>query len=205
MDEENNNATEEQGTVDETTKGQESQEVDNTGDNKSVDGDETVEKLQKRLGSKTAENHDLSEQLKSAQSLIEDLKSGKKSIKQLAEEDKQSEQETEKDKVIENLKAELTHNKALNETNAVFKEQGLVVSDEVLSMVVGSGTDNDSIFSNVKALTDLINTTKEETRKEFLKGRTPGATSSTVQSEGASVAEQRNKQAVVTNDPWKRK
>ncbi|WP_397321291.1 DUF4355 domain-containing protein [Pediococcus acidilactici] len=138
-----------------------------------IDGDKTVEKLKKRLDSKTAENHDLKQKYDEQSQLLDDLKSGRKSIKELASDDKKSKEETEKDNEIAKLKAEIARTKAINETNAVFKDQGLVVSDDVLNMVVGNGTDNDAIYENVKALTGLINNIKEDTRKEFMKGSTP--------------------------------
>lgn len=138
-----------------------------------IDGDKTVEKLKKRLDSKTAENHDLKQKYDEQSQLLDDLKSGRKSIKELFSDDKKSKEETEKDNEIAKLKAEIARTKAINETNAVFKDQGLVVNDDVLNMVVGNGTDNDAIYENVKALTGLINKIKEDTRKEFMKGSTP--------------------------------
>lgn len=150
-----------------------SEGTDDEGKDENIDGDKTVEKLKKRLGSKTAEAYDLKQQLNEQKQLLEDLKTGKKSIKELASDDKKSKEEIEKDKEIAKLKAEIARSKALSDTDAVFKSEGLVVSDEVLSMVVGNGTDNETIYDNAKALTDLINTVKEDTRKEFMKGTTP--------------------------------
>lgn len=174
MNEEENNAVEEQEEVETPDENVESQESnEDTGDNTNIDGDKTVDKLKQRLSSKTAENHDLKQKYKEQSQLLDDLKSGRKSIKELAAEDKQSKEETEKDNEIAKLKAEIAHTKAINETNAVFKEQGIVVNDDVLNMVVGTGTDNDAIYENVKALTDLINSTKDDAKKEFMKGSTP--------------------------------
>ncbi|WP_426422371.1 capsid assembly scaffolding protein Gp46 family protein [Pediococcus acidilactici] len=141
--------------------------------NENIDGDKTVEKLKKRLGSKTAEAYDLKHQLDEQNQLLEDLKTGKKSIKELANDDKKSKEEIEKDKEITRLKSEIARSKALADTDAVFKSEGLVVNDDVLSMVVGNGTDNEAIYNNAKALTDLINSVKEDARKEFMKGSTP--------------------------------
>lgn len=149
------------------------QEESEDGKNENIDGDKTVEKLKKRLDSKTAENHDLKQKYEEQSQLLDDLKSGRKSIKELASDDKKSKEEIEKDKEIARLKSEIARSKALSDTDAVFKSEGLVVSDEVLSMVVGNGTDNETIYNNAKALTDLINTVKEDARKEFMKGTTP--------------------------------
>ncbi|MDD1389744.1 DUF4355 domain-containing protein [Pediococcus pentosaceus] len=143
------------------------------GKNENIDSDKTVDKLKKRLGSKTAEAYDLKHQLDEQAQLLEDLKTGKKSIKELANDDKKSKEEIKKDKEIDRLKSEISRSKALSDTDSVFKSEGLVVNDEVLSMVVGNGTDNETIYNNAKALTDLINTVKEDARKEFMKGTTP--------------------------------
>lgn len=156
----------------EDVQGQEENEEEN-GKNENIDGDKTVEKLKKRLDSKTAENHDLKQKYEEQSQLLDDLKSGRKSIKELASDDKKSKEEIEKDKEIARLKSEIARSKALSDTDAVFKSEGLVVSDEVLSMVVGNGTDNEAIYNNAKALTDLINSVKEDARKEFMKGSTP--------------------------------
>lgn len=175
MNEEENNTVEEQEEVETPENELDSQENtdEENGDNKNIDGDKTVDKLKQRLSSKTAENHDLKQKYEEQSQLLDDLKSGRKSIKELASDDKKSKEETEKDNEIANLKAEIARTKAINDTNAVFKEQGLVVSDDVLNMVVGNRTDNDAIYENVKALTDLINSTKDDARKEFMKGSTP--------------------------------
>lgn len=170
MNEEENNTVEEQEEVETPENELDSQEND---DNKNIDGDKTVDKLKQRLSSKTAENHDLKHKYEEQSQLLDDLKSGRKSIEELASDDKKSKEETEKDNEIAKLKSEIARTKAINETNAVFKDQGLVVNDDVLNMVVGNGTDNDAIYENVKALTDLINSTKDDARKEFMKGSTP--------------------------------
>lgn len=157
----------------ENTQGQQEKNEGENGKNENIDGDKTVEKLKKRLDSKTAENHDLKQKYEEQSQLLDDLKSGRKSIKELASDDKKSKEEIEKDKEIARLKSEIARSKALSDTDAVFKSEGLVVSDEVLSMVVGNGTDNETIYNNAKALTDLINSVKEDARKEFMKGSTP--------------------------------
>lgn len=156
----------------EDAQGQEENEEEN-GKNENIDGAKTVEKLKKRLDSKTAENHDLKQKYEEQSQLLDDLRSGRKSIKELASDDKKSKEEIEKDKEIARLKSEIARSKALADTDAVFKSEGLVVNDDVLSMVVGNGTDNEAIYNNAKALTDLINSVKEDARKEFMKGSTP--------------------------------
>lgn len=189
----------------EDVQGQEENEEEN-GKNENIDGDKTVDKLKKRLDSKTAENHDLKQKYEEQSQLLDDLKSGRKSIKELASDDKKSKEETEKDNEIAKLKAEIARTKAINETNAVFKDQGLVVSDDVLNMVVGNGTDNDAIYENVKALTGLINNIKEDTRKEFMKGSTPrisGKKSAKVSTKDFDQMTLAEKVQLLANDPDK--
>ncbi|QHM59369.1 hypothetical protein C7M46_00012 [Pediococcus pentosaceus] len=182
--------------------GEEGKDGDGTNEKNNIDSDKTVEKLKSRLDSKTAENHDLKQKYEEQSQLLDDLKSGRKSIKELASEDKKSEEETKKDEEIANLKAEIARTKAINDTNAVFKEQGLVVSDEVLNMVVGNGTDNDAIYENVKALTDLINSTKDDVRKEFMAGKTPKINTHSDMSAGVKIAQERNQMKATINNPW---
>lgn len=189
----------------EDAQGQEESKEEN-GKSENIDGDKTVEKLKKRLDSKTAENHDLKQKYDEQSQLLDDLKSGRKSIKELFSDDKKSKEETEKDNEIAKLKAEIARTKAINETNAVFKDQGLVVSDDVLNMVVGNGTDNDAIYENVKALTDLINGIKDDVRKEFMKGSTPrisGKKSAKVSTKDFDQMTLAEKVQLLANDPDK--
>lgn len=190
----------------EDAQGQQEENEEENGKNENIDGDKTVEKLKKRLDSKTAENHDLKQKYDEQSQLLDDLKSGRKSIKELFSDDKKSKEETEKDNEIAKLKAEIARTKAINETNAVFKDQGLVVSDDVLNMVVGNGTDNDAIYENVKALTGLINNIKEDTRKEFMKGSTPrisGKKSAKVSTKDFDQMTLAEKVQLLANDPDK--
>lgn len=175
MDSEETKNTEEQettGTEDQVDTTGTDQSADDQQDNQ-LDSDKAVDKLQKRLGKESAEKHDLEDQLTQARQLIEELKSGKKSVKELSDEDKKKQDTDEKDSKIQELELQIARTKAISETDAVFKEQGLVVSEDILNMVVGDASDSDSNFSNVKALMSLVNQIRDEDRKESLKGRTP--------------------------------
>lgn len=173
MDNETQTETTEETEVETEETQDQTQESTEEEDQQELDGDKAVEKLKKRLGKETAEKHDLAQQLSDAQTLINDLKSGKKSVKELADADKQSEEDNAKDKRIKALESQIAKSNAINETDAVFKEQGLTVSQDVLDMVVGDGTDSDAIYKNVKGITDLVNTTRESARKSWLKDTTP--------------------------------
>ncbi|MCD2256417.1 DUF4355 domain-containing protein [Agrilactobacillus fermenti] len=137
---------------------------------KPVDGEKVVEKLQKRLGKEQAEKNDYADRLKKAETRIKELESGK-DVKKLSEEDKVAKAESEKDKQIAMLKAQLERNEAIKQTDGVFKEAGLKVDDGVLNMVVANN--DDQTYANAKALIAFANQVQEETRNQYLKGRTP--------------------------------
>ena len=99
-----------------------------------------------------------------------DLQSGK-SIKDLSDEEKAKKAESDKDKRIAELEATIKRNKALRETQEIFTESGLNVSNEVLEMVVAD--DAKTTLANATAITNLIENVKEATRKELLAGKTP--------------------------------
>ena len=137
---------------------------------KQLDGDKLVKKLQKRIGKEQNEKHSLQDQLDKANEKIKQLQSGK-SIKDLSDEDKAQKAESDKDKKIASLEAQITRRDNIKQTDEVFKEAGLNVSDDVLNMVV---VDNDKqTYANVQALIKYTNQIQSGVKRELLKGSTP--------------------------------
>lgn len=137
---------------------------------KQLDGDKLVKKLQKRIGKEQNEKHSLQDQLDKANEKIKQLQSGK-SIKDLSDEDKEKKAESDKDKKIASLEAQITRRDNIKQTDEVFKEAGLNVSDDVLNMVV---VDNDKqTYANVQALIKYTNQIQSGVKRELLKGSTP--------------------------------
>lgn len=137
---------------------------------KQLDGDKLVKKLQKRIGKEQNEKHSLQDQLDKANEKIKQLQSGK-SIKDLSDEDKAKKAESDKDKKIASLEAQITRRDNIKQTDEVFKEAGLNVSDDVLNMVV---VDNDKqTYANVQALIKYTNQIQSGVKRELLKGSTP--------------------------------
>lgn len=137
---------------------------------KQLDGDKLVKKLQKRIGKEQNEKHSLQDQLDKANEKIKQLQSGK-SIKDLSDEDKAKKAESDKDKKIASLEAQITRRDNIKQTDEVFKEAGLNVSDDVLNMVV---VDNDKqTYANVQALIKYTNQIQNGVKRELLKGSTP--------------------------------
>ena len=137
---------------------------------KQLDGDKLVKKLQKRIGKEQNEKHSLQDQLDKANEKIKQLQSGK-SIKDLSDEDKAKKAESDKDKRIASLEAQITRRDNIKQTDEVFKEAGLNVSDDVLNMVV---VDNDKqTYANVQALIKYTNQIQSGVKRELLKGSTP--------------------------------
>ena len=137
---------------------------------KQLDGDKLVKKLQKRIGKEQNEKHSLQDRLDKANEKIKQLQSGK-SIKDLSDEDKAKKAESDKDKKIASLEAQITPRDNIKQTDEVFKEAGLNVSDDVLNMVV---VDNDKqTYANVQALIKYTNQIQSGVKRELLKGSTP--------------------------------
>ena len=135
-----------------------------------LDGNKLVKKLQKRIGKEQNEKHSLQDQLDKANEKIKQLQSGK-SIKDLSDEDKAKKAESDKDKTIASLRAQITRRDNIKQTDEVFKEAGLNVSDDVLNMVVVD--DDKQTYANVQALIKFVNTIQDGVKKEYLKGSTP--------------------------------
>ena len=139
-------------------------------EDKQLDGDKLVKKLQKRIGKEQNEKHSLQDQLDKAKEKIKQLQSGK-SIKDMSDEDKAKKAEDDKDKTIASLRAQITRRDNIKQTDEVFKEAGLNVSDDVLNMVVVD--DDKQTYANVQALIKFVNTIQDGVKKEYLKGSTP--------------------------------
>lgn len=169
MDDNKNTEVENQ-TVTSTTEGPKDNGTDPKEDDKQLDGDKLVKKLQKRIGKEQNEKHSLQDQLDKANEKIKQLQSGK-SVKDLSDEDKAKKAQDDKDKEIASLRAQLTRRDNIKETDEVFKEAGLNVSDDVLNMVVVD--DDKQTYANVQALIKYTNQIQNGVKKEFLKGPTP--------------------------------
>lgn len=139
-------------------------------EDKQLDGDKLVKKLQKRIGKEQNEKHSLQDQLDKANAKIKELQSGK-SIKNLSDEDKAKKTEDEKDKEIASLRAQITRRDNIKQTDEVFKDAGLAVGDDVLNMVVVD--DDKQTYANVQALIKYTNQIQSGVKKELLKGSTP--------------------------------
>lgn len=139
-------------------------------EDKQLDGDELVKKLQKRIGKEQNEKHSLQDQLDKANAKIKELQSGK-SIKNLSDEDKDKKAEDEKDKEIASLRAQITRRDNIKQTDEVFKDAGLTVGNDVLNMVVVD--DDKQTYANVQALIKYTNQIQSGVKRELLKGSTP--------------------------------
>lgn len=139
-------------------------------EDKQLDGDKLVKKLQKRIGKEQNEKHSLQDQLDKANAKIKELQSGK-SIRNLSDEDKAKKAEDEKDKEIASLRAQITRRDNIKQTDEVFKDAGLTVGDDVLNMVVVD--DDKQTYANVQALIKYTNQIQSGVKKELLKGSTP--------------------------------
>lgn len=135
-----------------------------------IDGDKLVKKLQKRIGKEQSEKHSLQEQLDKANEKLKALQSGK-TLKEMSDEDKAKKDQDAKDKEIASLRAQIARRDNIKQTDEVFREAGLTVSDDVLGMVVAD--DDKQTFANVQALIKFINTVEDNVKKEYLKGSTP--------------------------------
>lgn len=138
-------------------------------DNK-LDGDKLVKKLQKRIGKEQNEKHSLQEQLDKANAKIKELQSGKANKDSLDIEATMS-KKSEKDKEIASLRAQIARRDNIKQTDEVFKEAGLTVSDDVLNMVVVD--DEKQTYANVQALIKYTNQIQSGVKKDLLKGSTP--------------------------------
>lgn len=168
MDDNKNTEVEKQNVT--TNEEQPKNEGTDSKEDKPLDGDKLVKKLQKRIGKEQNEKHSLQDQLDKAKEKIKQLQSGK-SIKDMSDEDKAKKAEDDKDKTIASLRAQITRRDNIKQTDEVFKEAGLNVSDDVLNMVVVD--DDKQTYANVQALIKYTNQIQNGVKKEVLKGSTP--------------------------------
>ena len=168
MDEEQQNNT-----VDEVQTNDAQNNPENGTKPQEFDADKLVDKLQKRIGKEQASKNSYKDRLAKAEAKIKELQADK-SVKEMSDEDKAKQAEDEKDKTIKDLQAKLARQTSIAETDKVFKEAGLSVSDDVLNMVVT--TNDKQTYANAKALIDYTNQVQETVRKSYLKGSTPKVT-----------------------------
>lgn len=140
-------------------------DAENGDDNAESRTDSVVKDLQDKLINAQNKQDDLETQVEKLKAENAKLKKG--SVKELSKADKES----EKDKQIADLNAKIERMQAMNDTDTVFKENGLNVSREILEMVVTN--DAEQTVANAKSLIDFIENAKSEARKESLKGTTP--------------------------------
>lgn len=143
---------------------------DDVSDDGEIDSDKALQKLKARVGKEQAEKHGIMKELEKAKAEIENLKS-QKSFKQMSDADKNKKMLADKDQKIADLEAKIRHRDAVAEVDQVFKESGLNVGDQILNMVTTD--DSDTTYENAKAIIDLINSTRESAKKDFLKGTPP--------------------------------
>lgn len=151
-------------------KSTDSDNKDDVSDDGEIDSDKALQKLKARVGKEQAEKHGIMKELEKAKAEIENLKS-QKSFKQMSDADKNKKMLADKDQKIADLEAKIRHRDAVAEVDQVFKESGLNVGDQILNMVTTD--DSDITYENAKAIIDLINSTRESAKKDFLKGTPP--------------------------------
>lgn len=161
-----------------TAPGQTADEPEKTEpEQKKVDADEIVKKLQKRIGAEQSKKNSYKQQLEEALDKIKQLESGK-SVKELSDKDKAKKDTDEKDKRIAELEAQIAHRKTLDETDQVLRDSGLSVPADVLGFLVSDNAD--TTYANVKAFIDYTESVKDSVREEFRKGHTPRMSGKTV-------------------------
>jgi hypothetical protein len=145
-----------------------------------LDSEKVVEKLQKRLASKTAAEKETKSQLEQALSRIEELENaGKKGVKELSDEEKATKAQQEKDDEIAKLKSQIKIAESTQQADEVLKEAGLAVGKDILALVVAE--DDTQTLANVKA---LITYTQDQQAKWEVRrntGTTPKKTTGTTE------------------------
>lgn len=140
-------------------------------DEKELDSEKVVEKLQKRLASKTAAEKETKTQLEQALARIEELENaGKKGVKELSDEEKATKAQQEKDDDIAKLKSQIKIAESTQQADEVLKDAGLTVGKDILGIVVAE--DDQQTLANVKA---LINYTQDQ-RSKWEIARNTGST-----------------------------
>lgn len=143
--------------------------------NEPVDTDKIVEKLQKRLDSKTKSEKEAKSQLDKALERIAELENaGKKGVKELSEEEKAAKLQQEKDDEISRLKTQIKIAESTQQADDVLKEAGLVAGKEILTMIVSD--DDQKTLENVKALIQYTNDQRNAWEVARNTGETPKKT-----------------------------
>ena len=143
--------------------------------NEPVDTDKIVEKLQKRLDSKTKSEKEAKSQLDKALERIAELENaGKKGVKELSEEEKAAKLQQEKDDEISRLKTQIKIAESTQQADDVLKEAGLVAGKEILTMIVSF--DDQKTLENVKALIQYTNDQRNAWEVARNTGETPKKT-----------------------------
>src|SRR5699024_2683186 len=114
------------------------------------DADKIVEKLQKRLDSKTKAEKETKTQLEQALARIEELeKGGKKSVKEQSAEEKEAEAQKAKDDEIAQLRQQIKLAEVTQQADEVLKESGLALGKDMLTLLVNE--DEEQTYSNVRS------------------------------------------------------
>ncbi len=168
-----------------------------------LDSEKVVEKLQKRLASKTAAEKETKSQLEQALSRIEELENaGKKGVKELSDEEKATKAQQEKDDEIAKLKSQIKIAESTQQADEVLKDAGLTVGKDILGIVVAE--DDQQTLANVKA---LINYTQDQ-RSKWEIARNTGSTPKRTQGNQQAITQEQfdampfaQKSALATKDP----
>ncbi|MDT2674300.1 capsid assembly scaffolding protein Gp46 family protein [Enterococcus dongliensis] len=172
-------------------------------DEKELDSEKVVEKLQKRLASKTAAEKETKTQLEQAISRIEELENaGKKGVKELSDEEKATKAQQEKDDEIAKLKSQIKIAESTQQADEVLKDAGLTVGKDILGIVVAE--DDQQTLKNVKA---LINYT-QDLRSKWEIARNTGSTPKRTPGNQQAITQEQfdampfaQKSALATKDP----
>lgn len=136
------------------------------------DADKIVEKLQKRLDSKTKAEKETKTQLEQALARIEELeKGGKKSVKEQSAEEKEAQAQKAKDDEIAQLKQQIKLAEVTQQADEVLKESGLALGKDMLSLLVNE--DEEQTYSNVKSLISFLDTQQKQWEIKRNTGVTP--------------------------------
>ena len=176
--------TAEDQTTTETTETEETAAEETT--EKELDSEKVVEKLQKRLASKTAAEKETKTQLDQALARIEELENaGKKGVKTLSDEEKAVKAQEEKDAEIAKLKSQIKIAESTQQADEVLKEAGLAVGKDILALVVAE--DDTQTLANVKA---LITYTQDQQAKWEVRRNTGTTPKRTINNQNTVTQEQ---------------
>lgn len=154
---------------------------------KELDSEKVVEKLQKRLASKTAAEKETKTQLDQALARIEELENaGKKGVKTLSDEEKAVKAQEEKDAEIAQLKARIKISESTQQADEVLKDAGLTVGKDILALVVSE--DDAATLANVKALITYTQDQQKQWEIRRNTGTTPKKTTGTAEADPFAAA-----------------